>query len=170
MERFTNKMRDKAYLKCSCPDGDYFQKLIEKLAEYEDLEENGLIKRIPQYTTTTESEINGAVVLENLLEKIMSLTQVNTDFDLSIVLPAYCKERHLKEDYDGLFWSNEGATWGYKNDIDVVKLVDTYFVTYRKFHYPELKHKNVSICVGRDEWIRSKFPCRYDFLKNKEEL
>lgn len=45
MKRLTNKLNGKAYLICSCPDGEYFQQLIDKLAEYEELEEQGLIKR-----------------------------------------------------------------------------------------------------------------------------
>jgi len=45
VERMTNIMCDKAYLTCTCPDGSYFQKVIEKLAMYEELDEKGLIKR-----------------------------------------------------------------------------------------------------------------------------
>lgn len=170
MERLTNRLNDKAYLKCSCPDGEYFQKLIDKLAEYEDLDDKGLIKRPINSMSVRESEVNGKETIDILLNQIVTLTQDNTDFDVKTVLSAYCEERHLKEDYDGLFWSNEGATWEYRNNLDVVKLVDTYFVTYRKLCYPEIKHKNFGIHLGGDDWRRSKYPCRYDYLKNKEEI
>ena len=45
-KRLTNILNDKAYLICSCPDGDYFQKLIDKLAMYEELDERGLVSRV----------------------------------------------------------------------------------------------------------------------------
>lgn len=168
MERFTNILKNKAYLKCSCSDGDYFQRLIEKLAEYEDLDDKGLVKREPEYTFTqiNKSKIDGSEILSNLLKEIVMLTKDETELNIAEVLPEYCKGMYLKNDYDGLFWSNEGTTWKYKNDLNVVKLVDTYFVTFRKFYYPELKHKNFNIYINNN-WVKSKFPCRYDYLKNK---
>ena len=45
-KRLTNAIKGKAYLICSCPDGDYFQKLIDKLAMYEELNERGLVSKI----------------------------------------------------------------------------------------------------------------------------
>lgn len=38
--RLTNRLNDKAYLRGNCPDGEYFQNLIDKLAYYEDIEYN----------------------------------------------------------------------------------------------------------------------------------
>lgn len=57
MRRFTNVLNNKAYLShCDCADGKYFQELINRLAEYEDLEEQGLIKR--KECKTKEGEKN----------------------------------------------------------------------------------------------------------------
>lgn len=155
MERLTTKINEKICLKSNCFDGEYFQKLIEKLSEYEDLEEKGLIKRETDNISIIESEIDGKEILQSILNQIVTMTQSNSYFDVETVLKAYCNKKQMNHEYDGLFWSNEGATWEYKDNIDLVKLVDTYFVAYRKLLFPEIKHNN---------WRGPKFPCRYDYL------
>ena len=66
MNRFTNILKDKAYLKCSCPDGEYFQKMIERLAEYEELDEKGLIKRKIE-----------EVIINNIIGKSATITKIS---------------------------------------------------------------------------------------------
>lgn len=158
MKRLTQKIDNKVSLTNEL-NGEMFQEVIDKLAKYEDIEEKELNKEERKFEISYYS-----LILTILLNKIVDLTQKDTDFDVKIVLYAYAEEKSLKCEYDGLFWENEGNTWKYNNDMTVVKLVDTFFICYRKLFYPKLPHINPSIYLGDDMWEKAPYETRWEYL------
>jgi hypothetical protein len=160
MERLTYKINNEIKLNIEGLNGNKFQQIIEKLAYYEDLEEQGKILKEKEIN----SKINKDEILNRTLTYIISLTQFESDFNVGEVLKSYCKEKDFKDRYDGLFWGNEGMTWKFTKDLNIVKLVDMYFVAYRILYYPALKHVCYKYNYEIDYYKYKTFPCKYDML------
>lgn len=128
----------------------------------------------------------------NIYEMIADIENVtNNDsfwFDkkhtIGYTLLSYCSSRNFNNQYDGLFWGNEGYYWKFTNNIDVVEKIDNFFKYVRETYYPELEMKPIDIediytidICKRDKEYRDfdieeielnpdfKWGTKYDFLK-----
>lgn len=78
------------------------------------------------------------VELNILLFQIDDLTHNYKSTDgknIKEILLQYCTKENFVNRYDGLFWNNEGYNWEYNKNIDVVALVDEFFIKYREQFY-----------------------------------
>lgn len=70
---------------------------------------------------------------------------------ISETLISYCKEKYLKQQYDGGFWNNEGDLWmEFNKDEGLIKKIDDFFVYIREIYFNHIPHRCYQDCLGDD--------------------